>query len=397
MKRDSKLYSPVFMLVWVAGLLQEQAWSMLVHFPGLLGDLGADETRIGVLYSVAAVAGLALRPLLGRLMDVIGRRQVLLFAGLADAIAIGLMATVSSIGPLLILVFVGQRVMQIALFTAMLTLSADVVPADRRTEGLAIFGLSGLIPLATGGALGDIILGVGGFDLLFAVAASTSVVSWLLVWWVPRRSPATGTRPRRGFWSAIAQRDLLPVWWLTLVFAVGMESLFTFLRTFVDEEGVGTVGSFLLVYGLVAIVARVGTSGRLDLIPQRALVTLAVTSYGLSFLVLAAANGETVMLVAAGLGGFGHGLLFPVLSSQVVIRARTAERGSAMAIFTSLFDVAILVAAPIVGATINWRGYSAAYFGLGWVILGGLVIYLIWDRASVKAASATQRCGNPGL
>ncbi len=47
--------------------------------------------------------------------------------------------------PFLIAVFVGHRVFQIAIFTAMLTLYADVLPSERRTQGLAIFGLGGLI------------------------------------------------------------------------------------------------------------------------------------------------------------------------------------------------------------------------------------------------------------
>ena len=52
-----------------------------------------------------------------------------------------------------------------------------------------------------------------------------------------------------------------------------------------------------------------------------------------------------------------------------------------MAIFTSLFDFAVLTAAPVVGAVIDWRGYGAAFGSLGVFIGVGVVVYVLWDRA----------------
>ena len=172
-----------------------------------------------------------------------------------------------------------------------------------------------------------------------------------------------------------------------MLFAVGLEALFTFIRTFVDERRVGSVGAFFLVYGGTAIAVRLLSSGRFDLMSQRPLISVAVLSYGVGFLVLAASDSSLAMAVAGGFLGLGHGLLFPVLTSQVVIRSRDAERGSAMAIFTSLFDLAVLTAAPIVGFVIDWKGYSTAFVGLGLFVAAGLVVYLLWDRKVLGAVA----------
>ena len=368
-------------MVWIAGLLQELAWSVMVHFPGFLSDLGASETRIGLLYSLSAVAGLTLRPMLGRLMDNVGRRPVLLTAGLANAAAVGAMTWSDEIGAVLIALFIMHRVFQIAIFTAMLTLSADVLPEDRRTEGLAIYGLGGLFPMATGGAIGDLLLGWGSFDLLFRTAAAISVMSWLMVWLVPRQQTSSAGGPRRGFWAALGQRTLLPLWLLTLLFASGLEALFTFIRTYVDEREIGSVGAFFLVYGGVAIVVRVSTSSRLDRLQQMPLITGAVAVYVTGLIGLGFAGSSMQMSLAAACLGAGHGLLFPILTAQVVTRSRDAERGSAMAIFTSLFDLAVLTAAPTMGAVIDWRGYTAAFVGIGVVVGAGFVVYSLWERS----------------
>ena len=101
MSQRTRLFTPVFTVVWVAGLLQEQAWSLMIHFPGFLSDLGSSETGIGLLYSASAVFGLMLRPTLGRLMDNLGRRPVLLVAGLGNALALASLALPGSLGGLL--------------------------------------------------------------------------------------------------------------------------------------------------------------------------------------------------------------------------------------------------------------------------------------------------------
>ena len=381
MTERPRVFTPVFMVVWAAGLLQEQAWSLMIHFPGFLSDLGASETRIGLLYSLSAVFGLLLRPLLGRVMDDVGRRPVLLASGVGNAAALGILTVTTNLNWFLAAVFVVHRVLQIALFTALLTLSADVLPESRRTQGLAIYGLGGLIPLATGGAFGDILLDLGGFDVLFVSAALLSAASWLLIWRVPIFEADSAGGPRRGFWAALRQINLLPVWWLTMLFAVGLEALFTFIRTYVDERRIGSVGMFFLVYGGVAIAVRLATSGRLDSPRQMSLITGAMGAYAGGFVVIAGAATATSLAIGASLLGLGHGLLFPIISAQVVSRARQSERGSAMAIFTSLFDVAVLTAAPAVGVVIDWRGYTTAFNALGAFLVAGIAVYVAWDRA----------------
>lgn len=103
-------------------------------------------------------------------------------------------------------------------------------------------------------------------------------------------------------------------------------------------------------------------------------------AYAAGFLVIADAATAPALAAGASLLGLGHGLLFPILTAQVVSRSRESERGSAMAIFTSLFDLAVLTAAPAVGVMIDWRGYATAFNALGVFLVGGIVVYVAWER-----------------
>ncbi len=265
--------------------------------------------------------------------------------------------------------------------------------SERRTQGLAIFGLGGLIPMATGGTIGDWFLDAYGFDSLFLASAAASLASWMMVWLIPRQTTTLAGAPRRGFWAALGQRNLLPVWLLTLLFAVGLEALFTFIRTYVDERQIGSVGLFFLLYGGAAIIVRIASNAGLDKVRHIYLISVSLAVYAVGLAGLGLAGSDTEMAVAAALLGFGHGLLFPVVTAQVVSRARETERGSAMAIFTSLFDLAVLTAAPVTGVLIDWRGYTTAFVGLGCFVAIGLVAYIAWERA-LETPSATSHQGD---
>lgn len=373
-------FGPTFPRLFAAALLQELSFMLLVHLPGYLSALGATEGRIGVLYAASAVMSLILRPWLGRILDLTRRRTVLLVSAVVNiGVLLGLVTT-SEWGPYLWILFLLQRTVMTAMFTTMLTYAADSIPTERRTQGLAIFGLSGLLPIAGGGYLGDVVISLAGFDGLFLTAAGAGLVSWVIVWTFPVL-PVRGRQPRRSFWAAFSQRNLLPLWFATFLFSVGLESLFTFTRTFVDERQVGTAGLVFGVYGVVAVVTRVGGGRMYDRIPHRPLLVGAISAYGLGVGLMATAQVVPILVLAAATAGMAHGAAFPILSSQVVNRARVNERGSAMATFTAIFDIALLLGAPTVGFVIEAFGYLAAFGGLGVVLVLGAVVYRTWDRS----------------
>jgi predicted MFS family arabinose efflux permease len=178
------------------------------------------------------------------------------------------------------------------------------------------------------------------------------------------------------------------LWLATLALSIGMETIFTFTRTFVADRGVGTTGLFFGVYGVSAAAMRILGGSRYDRIPQRPLLVIGLGSYALGLALLAVTMSIPVMAGAAVAVGLSHGAVFPILSSQVVGRARTAERGSAMSIFTSIFDIALLLAAPAVGFLIDGFDYRVAFGVVSVILAVGAGVYAWWDRRLVASEVA---------
>jgi len=106
-------------------------------------------------------------------------------------VAIALYLGVDAIGPLILGTRVLHGLAEALLFTSLFTYAADHVPASRRTEGLAIFGVSGMLPISIGGVLGDVVLARSGYHGLFVVALALAVVALGLSW--PLRDRARRT------------------------------------------------------------------------------------------------------------------------------------------------------------------------------------------------------------
>ena len=372
-------FGPNFSRIFAASFLQELSFALLIHFPGYLSDLGATEGVIGILYSASAIVSLVFRPWLGRILDLTHRRTVLLVTGMLNIVVVLGLITTSSFGPYLWILFLAQRTFQVALFTTMITYGADSVPIKRRTQGLAIYGLSGLIPISFAGYLGDVVIEAAGFSRLFLVAAVSSIVSWLIVWTLPIL-PVRGRQLRRSFWQAFVQRNLMPLWFASFLLFLGIGSLFTFLRTYVDDRQVGSVGLFFAVYGASAAITRIVGGSRYDALPHRASLVTSVAVFGSGLVLLAVAQTASLMMLSAFVVGIAHGTAFPLMSSEVINRARVSERGSAMSIFTSIFDIALLFGAPLVGFMIDGISYLVAFSVVGAVIIGGSLVYGLWDR-----------------
>ncbi|MGI9611085.1 MAG: MFS transporter, partial [Acidimicrobiia bacterium] len=274
------------------------------------------------------------------------------------------------------------------LFTVLFTFAADWVPERRRTQGLSLFGVAGMLPIALAGVLGDVILNRWDFDVFFLSAAGFALAS--LLFSIPLRdAPHLAEQPpARGFVESITGVHLLPLWWITFVFSFVLTAYFTFLKTFVDETGVGSVGLFFAFYAGTAITLRLTLGWVPDRVgPKRALMP-AMLFLAAGLVVLSGATSDASVAVAGVLCGTGHGYTFPILYALTVTRARVAERGAAMAVYTGLFDVGTLVGGPLLGVTIRWFSYDTMFLTAAVFVVIGLGLFALWDRDAFEVSDA---------
>lgn len=390
-----RLWTGAFALAWVANFLHSTGFHAFVHAPGWLELHGAGEVGIGVLMATFSVAAILARPVLGRLMDTRGRRLVVVTGGvfhvLTGLLYLGVDALAgTSSAPATFALIAGVRVVhgiaEAALFSVLFTYAADMVPEQRRAEGIALFGISGMIPLALGGLIGDWVIVDGDYRGLFATTTAVAAAALLCSAFLPE----TGRkgRPGRSFFAAAAAPELRSLWVVGTAFAMGLAAYFVFLKTYLlDAPAVGTMGQFFTTYAIAAVALRLGfgwVPERVGLI--RVLVpSMVVTAIGL--VTIAMATSPIHLIAAAIACGVGHGFAFPILSALVVTRARPDERGSAVALFTALFDLGVLVGGPTFGLIVKLGSYPAT-FGFAAVLVAAVgVAFGLYERGRHSSSS----------
>lgn len=380
------LLSPAFAWAFVANFLHSLALFGYLHLPGFLEAGGSTKLEIGVVVGTMAAAAVLMRPWVGRLLDTRGRRVIARWGSVLHVVVtLGYVAIawygLAPLGPWTYVIRVLHGMAQAMLFSTLFTIAADVAPPARRTEGIALFGVSGLLPMALAGLLGDVVLARGGYLGLFCATAAVAGLAALASWPLPdSRPPAReGAPPPRSFLATALRPSLLPLWTLGFAFAASISSYFTFLRTFIDHAGVGSMGLFYGVYSFSAIALRLVLGWVPDRVGPRRSLGPSVLAAVAGLLVLRGASDDLDVALAGALCGTGHAFVFPIVLALVVGRSEDNERGTAMAMFTALFDLGMLVGAPVLGAVLERTSYGTMFGVAAATAVAGLVAWAAWD------------------
>lgn len=373
------LLTKPFILLAASHFLHALSFHLFLHLPGFLKGIGAGEFAIGLISGLASATAILARPFIGGVMDKRGRRAIIWAGGVLGSITCTAYLWIAELSPFVWIVRAGHGVSEAMLFASLFAYAADIVPKERRIEGIGLFGVSGMLPMAIGGILGDRILVAGDYSLLFKVAVGCSVLATILS--IPLLEPAREQgEPPRGLLAAMFDRELLPLWGSGLCFATAIGAYFSFLKTYLLASPIGSVGDFFGTYAVTACLLRL-FFGR---VPERhgptKVLMVALFALFLGLIGLAFGESRATLILSGLLTGMGHGWAFPILLGLVVTRARSSERGAALAIYTALFDGGTLLGGPIWGALSEHVSYAAMFAAAACLVLVGAAIQRTFYR-----------------
>lgn len=385
------LLTRAFLTLIVAQLLQSVGYASMILLPLLLAHLGADRAAIGTLMGLGAVGGLLVRPAVAWALDAWGRKRTLFAGTVFLCIGVGSLGLVRDLGVLLVASRLVTGVGIGVLFSGYFTFASDHIPPARRTEGLALFGIFGLLGLAVNPLVEA--LGVDGGDLgvVFPVVAVIIAISAIFLARVPER-PRPTESAGSGFGAGAMLRALnagrmWPVWVATVVFSSLVATFMAFATVAASANGVERPAMLWLAYAAGAVGVRVVGARVPDRVGPSNLVAPALGFYVVALLI--AASGVSFGL--AGLfAGLAHGYCFPVLSSQVVTRMPGAYTGSGLSAFTGLWDLSRLVLTPIFGVIADRYDDPTMFSAAAVFAVLGLVVWATLE-AMLGGASRPSR------
>jgi predicted MFS family arabinose efflux permease len=377
------LWTRGFVLLSGAQLLFNLLHNLFVHLPGHFSALGATEAVTGRIFAFASLCAVLVRLPLARWLVPERRRALLLTGATLTVLACAAHVIPLGLGLWLYLLRAFYGVALAIFAVSIFSTVSEVVPESRRFEGLALFGVFGLVPMGLGGALGDFVLAHGGYPRLFQLVTLCALgVLGFVVALGPlgQRSAFQPGAPAASPLRMLARPELGPLWMLTAVFASTLACHGAFLKTYVLTHGLGSVGGFFFWYAAVAVTLRVFFGSVPDRLGPTRVLGPSLVCLAAGLVSLSLATRPLHVSLAGALSGIGHGFAFPVLFGLVVSRTTLHERGAGVAVFTSLFDFGVMLGAPSVGALIERLGYPPSYRVVAGALLVAAVTFYAWDR-----------------
>lgn len=359
---------------------------LITPLPLYLEKVGAEPSQVGVVMGAFAITALPFRPWVGRLVDRMGRKPVMLAGSLIFGLAPLFYALAPSVA-WLFLVRLFHGVGMAAFTTSYVTMAADLVAFSRRGEALGLASLAARAPFIIAPPLGAALLLTVEFTPVFVLASTVALLSLLIA--IPIREEALANDNREegrpGFLAVLGHRGILASCLLTASMGLGFGTIYTFLPLFGVERGIANVGPFFTALGLANIVIAMPLGRLSDRIGRVQVILPTAASMILALWGLGATHNLGLLVVMGCLYGLGFGGSWAALNALVVDEVPQAVRGTAVALLFGSFDLGIGLGSATMGLVAAAIGYGWMYLLLGLVFLAGVAAFLglMWKGSKV--------------
>lgn len=370
MSQKPKLWSLNYLNVCFANFLMACSFNLLMPTIPLYitEQMGVEQSKTGIVLASYAIALMFVRPFSGFIVDLYSRKKILLLAFSCYVfIFFGYFWATT------IMLFVLVRFMHGIMWglstVSSSTLAIDVVPSQRRAEGIGYYGTFMNVAMAIGPFIAIHIYNNYSFSVLLwcAIAMGTLGIVAVSLIKAPKREKLEKQKLSLDHffllkgWS-IFLNQLLPC------FAWG--TIGPFVAQYGKEIGIPNAGIFFLFWAGGIIMSRVFAGKLVDKGRIHEVNAFAMAIVAIAFLVFALVHNIYAFCLSGLFIGIGFGMMFPALQTLYINLAENNQRGTANSTYLIGFDLGLALG-MLVG------GYITGYFSFETLYLVASVLCVI--------------------
>lgn len=362
----AKLWNTNYIKVMTTNFLLYFAFYLLTPLlPLYLSDtFGATKDTIGIVLSGYTVAALIIRPFCGYVVDSFSRKKVLMICLSAFAIFFAGYIAASTI-----LMFAICRTLHGAPFGAVTvansTCAIDVLPAERRNEGIGLYGLSNNFAMAIAPTIGIYLHNLtGSYMLLFWIAFLVAILAVVIS--ITIHLPEKEILRNKEKLSL--DRFFLTRAWLLAIniamFGFCWGVLSNYLAIYSKEvlDITGGTGTYFALLSIGLFASRLQGRKALSkgLITHNAAEGMLISLVG--FTIFVAIPHPVAYYLSALLIGLGNGHLYPAFLNMFIQVARHDQRGTANSSILTGWDLGFGIGCLLGGIVSEHFGYTATFW-----------------------------------
>jgi MFS family permease len=368
------------------------AFQLLPVIPLRIVSLGGSKATAGLFLFVYTFASAFSAPVMGSIADRFGRRRMLVLASVLF-VAFSLAYGVTPWLPVVLGVAVIHGSLWSSILSAAGALMTDFIPAARRTEGLAYWGLAPTVAISVAPAIGLWMhTHFGWFALCVEIAALSAITAFFA-----SRLPAEDPLPAKK--TELRASDLWDWGVVTTslslaVASFGYGGITSYVALFSRERGIQPESLFFTVFAISTVVIRIFTSKLGDRFGPHVLLYPSFVALPVSFFLLARSTTRLDMIVAATIFGFGMGAAFPAFMTFVVGNTSDDRRARTFGSVILAFDTGIGLGSMTIGAIGERSGLGTAYNVAAAIACLSIPIFLVTSRRFVRGTAVAENAAH---
>ncbi|MFP5379414.1 MAG: MFS transporter [Vicinamibacteria bacterium] len=362
------------------------AFQLLPTAPFRILALGGTAATAGLFLGFLTYASALTAPITGTLADRLGKRRILIVSSSVIA-AISVVYAVLEDYRLMLALVVLHGVFWSGLLSASAAYITDIVPAERRAEGLSWWGLSTVVAVAVAPTIGLWIYGSGGWLVMCLVAAGLNVAMGVMAWSLPpepQRPPGamrTALAGRLVDWRVLALSGTL------FLYSFGYGSITSFVALYADANGVTPRALYFAVFSVAILFTRPFAARLGDRFGYRKILLPCLVLIAAGFGLLALGGGRSTFVASALVFGTGFGSAYPLFAAYVMRRVDDGRRGAAFGSILAAFDTGIGTGSIGVGWIVEHYGFQAGYGVATALAVCAIPYFLLMDRWQKRVLS----------
>ena len=380
MSQKAKLWSLSYLNVCLANFLMACSFNLLMpSIPLYITEqMGVPQSQTGIVLASYAIALMFVRPFSGFIVDLYSRKKILLIAFSCYVLIFFGYFWATTVLLFIVVRFIHGITWGLSTVSSS-TLAIDVVPSERRAEGIGYYGTFMNVAMAIGPFIAIHIYNHYGFDVLLWCAIAMGALGIITVSLIKAPIKTKVERQKISFdrfflikgWP-IFLNQLLPC------FAWG--TIGPFVAQYGKGIGIPNAGIFFLFWAGGIIASRVFAGKLVDRGKIHEVNGSAMAIVAIAFLVFALVHNIYAFCISGLFIGVGFGMMFPALQTLYINLAENNQRGTANSTYLIGFDLGLALGMLVGGYLTGYFSFETLYMVASGLCAISVVVYWACSR-----------------
>jgi MFS family permease len=360
------------------------AQALIPTLPIYLTKLGSNEREIGVLIGIAAVASLASRLFVGRILLKFSEKSVIMAGALLSAITFLASIVFHPFWPFLIIRFL-QGVALACIDTAAIASVINVIPLKYRGRALGYFLLAPSLAMAVAAPFGMFLINHYGFTILFLSGAGLSFCALFLSWKVEGQTAVISHKTSPSHFTSFLNLKVIPPALTSFLQLFVWGTVSAFFPLYAIQCGVTNPGLFFTAMAIMMVAGRLFGGKIMDTRHKDKLIVIFVPSMVVILIILSLSKTLFMFILVGASWGVVAAFFIPVSMAYALEYAGSSD-GAAVGTFRAISDLGIGLGPVVMGIIVPLTGYRIMFLCLALICLINLCYFHFCVRKRHKAA-----------